>query len=200
MPSAADAAAARTASSVHASRDTLAVVDATTFDEPSTKRAAAALDKWGAQRPTLVVLGTEEAAAAPAKHIADVGWVGQAVAEMAVDRLQLADPALVDDLARPQPLRVGADHEGFLDAHAGAAPLPAYSFKRPLKLAEQIDDDGAMTEEGVSKLVEFVDEALGVAEDKGCEEMLGFATSAVRDSVNSDEVLAHVEERTGVTL
>ena len=30
--------------------------------------------------------------------------------------------------------------------------------------------------------------------------MLGFATSAVRDSVNSDEVLAHVEKHSGVAL
>ena len=42
--------------------------------------------------------------------------------------------------------------------------------------------------------------ALVVAEDKGCEEMLSFATSAVRDAVNSEEVLAHVAERTGVAI
>ena len=39
-----------------------------------------------------------------------------------------------------------------------------------------------------------------VAEDKGCEEMVGFATSAVRDAVNSDEVLAHVRSETGVDV
>ena len=56
--------ALRAALSVHASRGTLAVVDATAFNEPAAKRAAAALDKWGAERPTLVVLGAEEVAAA----------------------------------------------------------------------------------------------------------------------------------------
>ena len=87
-----------------------------------------------------------------------------------------------------------------VDAHAGAAPLPAFSFKRPLKLAEQLDDDGSMTEEGLGRLVEFVDEALSVAEDKGCEEMLGFATSAVRDAKNSDDVLRAVQDKAGVEL
>ncbi len=87
-----------------------------------------------------------------------------------------------------------------VDAHAGAAPLPAYSFKRPLKLAEQLDDSGAMSDGGVSKLVDFVDEALQVAEDKGCEEMLGFVTSAVRDADNSDAVLEAVSDKAGVEL
>ncbi len=36
-----------------------------------------------------------------------------------------------------------------------------------------------------------------VAEDKGCEEMLAFATSAVRDATNADAVLETVRERTG---
>lgn len=87
-----------------------------------------------------------------------------------------------------------------VDAHAGAAPLPASSFKRPLKLAEQLDDEGCMTDEGVGRLVDFVEEALRVAEDKGCEEMLGFATSAVRDAGNSDEVLATVHDKCDVAL
>jgi len=52
--------ALRTALSVHAARDSLAVVDAASFDEPATKRAAEGLEKWGARRPTLVVIGPEE--------------------------------------------------------------------------------------------------------------------------------------------
>ena len=87
-----------------------------------------------------------------------------------------------------------------VDAHAGAAPLPAYSFKRALRLAEHLEGDGSLSDKGISMLVEFVDEALGVAEDKGCEDLLGFATSAVRDSDNSDDVLAAVEEHAGVEL
>jgi exopolyphosphatase / guanosine-5'-triphosphate,3'-diphosphate pyrophosphatase len=87
-----------------------------------------------------------------------------------------------------------------VDAHGGAAPLPASSFKQPLRLAEHLDDAGAVTPQGVAALTEFVADAVRVAEERGCEEMLGFATSAVRDAVNSDEVLAHVESTTGVEL
>jgi exopolyphosphatase/guanosine-5'-triphosphate,3'-diphosphate pyrophosphatase len=54
-----------------------------------------------------------------------------------------------------------------VDARGGAAPLPAFSFKRPLRLAEHLDADGALTGSGVAALTEFVGAALEVAEDKG---------------------------------
>ena len=43
-------------------------------------------------------------------------------------------------------------------------------------------------------------DALVVAEDKGCEEMLSFATSAVRDAVNAEDILGEVRARTGVDI
>ncbi len=87
-----------------------------------------------------------------------------------------------------------------VDAHGGAAPLPASSFKQPLRLAEHLDASGAVTQDGVDALTAFVAEAVRVAEDRGCEDMLAFATSAVRDAVNSEQVLARVEAETGVEL
>lgn len=87
-----------------------------------------------------------------------------------------------------------------VDAHGGAAPLPASSHKQPLRLAEHLDEDGAVTQTGVDALTEFCASALVEAEDKGCEEIIGFATSAVRDAVNTDDVLDHVLEQTGVKL
>jgi exopolyphosphatase/guanosine-5'-triphosphate,3'-diphosphate pyrophosphatase len=87
-----------------------------------------------------------------------------------------------------------------VDAHGGAAPMPAYSYKEPLRLAEHLDADGAVTPAGVEALARFVAQALVVAEDKGCEQILGFATSAVRDAQNSAQVLDHVRESTGVDI
>src|SRR6476469_8567272 len=87
-----------------------------------------------------------------------------------------------------------------VDAHGGSAPLPASSHKQPLRLAEHLDDDGAVTKKGIKALTDFCASATEIAEDKGCEEMLGFATSAVRDAVNSHDVLEHVEKHSGVRL
>jgi exopolyphosphatase / guanosine-5'-triphosphate,3'-diphosphate pyrophosphatase len=84
-----------------------------------------------------------------------------------------------------------------VDAHRGAAPLPAFSYKEPLRLAEHIDDTGAVSQQGIDALAAFTAQAIRVAEDKGSEDMLAFATSAVREARNSEQLLAEVEERTG---
>jgi len=65
--------ALRAALSVHAERDSIAVLDAGSFEQPSTKQAAKGLDGWGAKRPTLVILGREEEAVAKSfRNIAGV--------------------------------------------------------------------------------------------------------------------------------
>jgi large subunit ribosomal protein L4 len=56
--------ALRAALSVHAERGSVAVLDGAGYDEPSTKTAADALAKWGADGPTLIVVGAEEAGVA----------------------------------------------------------------------------------------------------------------------------------------
>lgn len=86
-----------------------------------------------------------------------------------------------------------------VDAHRGAAPLPAYSHKEPLRLAEHLEQ-GEITRSGIKALTRFVADAVVVAEDKGALDMLGFATSAVRDADNCDAVLDHVADETGVRI
>ena len=54
-----------------------------------------------------------------------------------------------------------------VDAHGRAPPLPAYSFKQPLRLAEHLDEDGKVSQTGIDALTEFTAQALRVAEDKG---------------------------------
>src|SRR3954466_4708809 len=55
--------AMRSALSVHADRGSVAVLDASTFDTPSTKTAAQALAKWGAKGSLLVIVTAEEVGA-----------------------------------------------------------------------------------------------------------------------------------------
>jgi large subunit ribosomal protein L4 len=76
--------AMRAALSVHAERGSVAVLDPAQFETPSTKAAAQALEKWGAKRPTLVVLDAEETGALKSFRniarvtVAEVGAIGVA--------------------------------------------------------------------------------------------------------------------------
>ncbi|MDQ3094855.1 MAG: Ppx/GppA family phosphatase, partial [Actinomycetota bacterium] len=99
-------------------------------------------------------------------------------------------------------LDVGSNsaHLLVVDAYRGAPPLPASSMKKPLRLAEQITAGGALGDAGVESLVDFIREAITEAEDRGCEDVLAFATSAIREATNSDDVLELVKQRTGVEL
>ncbi len=95
--------ALRSALSVHAERESVAVLDASAFETPSTKTAAEALGKWGAKRSTLIVLAPEEGGAAksfrniPRVEVAEVSAVGVAdvigaaslvVSEQALEKLK----------------------------------------------------------------------------------------------------------------
>jgi exopolyphosphatase/guanosine-5'-triphosphate,3'-diphosphate pyrophosphatase len=91
-------------------------------------------------------------------------------------------------------------HMLVVDAHPGARPLPAFSHKVDLRLAAQLEDGSRLSREGAQRLEAIVAEALRIAEDKGVEDFLAFATSAVRDAVNGEEVLARITERTGAPI
>ncbi|WP_327392672.1 Ppx/GppA family phosphatase [Streptomyces sp. NBC_01186] len=99
-------------------------------------------------------------------------------------------------------LDVGSNtvHLLVVDAHPGARPLPAYSHKATLKLAELLDAEGAIGEEGIGQIAATLAHALEVSEDKGVEALLPFATSAVREASNAEHVLARLAEETGVKL
>ncbi|MFF4714813.1 Ppx/GppA family phosphatase [Streptomyces eurythermus] len=99
-------------------------------------------------------------------------------------------------------LDVGSNtvHLLVVDAHPGARPLPAHSHKVELRLAQLLDDSGAIGDDGIDKLIDVVQDALQAAEDKGVEDLLPFATSAVREAGNADDVLKRVADKTGVRL
>src|ERR1700739_4088219 len=91
-------------------------------------------------------------------------------------------------------------HMLVVDAYPGARPLPAFSHKVELRLAAHLEQDDTLSPVGEKRLTSFVSEAMRIAEDKGVEEFIAFATSAVRDAANGDDVLARVQERTGAHI
>ncbi|TCN40319.1 exopolyphosphatase/guanosine-5'-triphosphate,3'-diphosphate pyrophosphatase [Kribbella orskensis] len=99
-------------------------------------------------------------------------------------------------------LDVGSNtvHLLVVDAHRGAAPLPAYSHKTELRLAEHLEKDGNIAQSGADGLVAFVKEAAELAEDKGCQTVHAFATSALREAPNGEKVLDRVRKETGIDL
>ncbi|MFL6161627.1 MAG: hypothetical protein ACJ74U_05305 [Jatrophihabitantaceae bacterium] len=99
-------------------------------------------------------------------------------------------------------LDVGSNtvHLLVVDAHRGAQPTPQLSRKSVLRLSEHIDKHGDLAIEGSDALVGATLGARRQADELGCDELLAFATSAVRDAGNSGEVLDRVEQEAGVSL
>lgn len=99
-------------------------------------------------------------------------------------------------------LDVGSNtvHLLVVDGRHGGAPVAARSHKIELRLSENLDDDGRVRAEAVDRLADFIDSSLEVAEDTGVTEILAFATSALREAPNGEDVLDTLERRTGVRL
>lgn len=93
-------AALRSALSVHAERQSLAVFDAAVFEQPSTRQAAELLEDWGPDLPALVLLDESEAAAGKSfRNIARVA--AMPVADAGVADVIGAASLLVSDAALP---------------------------------------------------------------------------------------------------
>lgn len=99
-------------------------------------------------------------------------------------------------------LDVGSNsvHLLVVDAHRGAEPTPQLSRKSVLRLAEHIDKHGNLALEGADALVGATLGARRQADELECDDVIAFATSAVRDAGNSAEVLDRVLVETGVEL
>ncbi|MEF2976761.1 Ppx/GppA phosphatase family protein [Subtercola sp. YIM 133946] len=91
-------------------------------------------------------------------------------------------------------------HLLLVDAHPGAAPIAFGSHKRALQLVAYLDAEGAISEAGQRELIDFIGEAAEFARSNNAEDLLAFATSAIRESANGVAVLARVFAETGIRL
>jgi len=99
-------------------------------------------------------------------------------------------------------LDVGSNtvHLQIMDAHHGSAPLAFQSFKEEIRLAEFLTDSGELSQVGLDTLLATVNRLKNEARDIKLDDMLAFATSAIREASNSEAVLDAVLENTGVDL
>jgi exopolyphosphatase/guanosine-5'-triphosphate,3'-diphosphate pyrophosphatase len=87
-----------------------------------------------------------------------------------------------------------------VDAYPGARPMPAFSHKAELRLADHLEDDSSLSRPGERSLRDVVVEALRIAEDKGVQDLIAFATSAVREAKNGEQVLARIRDQTSLEI
>lgn len=99
-------------------------------------------------------------------------------------------------------LDVGSNtvHLLVVDAHPGSHPDAVRSHKSELRLAELIGADGTLGTQGRDLLIAAVRAASLTAKQEKVDDLVAFATSAVRDAADGAEVLAAVRDKTGVDL
>jgi len=99
-------------------------------------------------------------------------------------------------------LDVGSNtiHLQVVDAHLGAPPIPNSSHKSIIRLTEYLDEAGAITQIGIDKITESILTNMANAAHLNVDELLAFATSAIREAENSDAVIAHVNKECGIDL
>lgn len=87
-----------------------------------------------------------------------------------------------------------------VDAHYGGHPLPAYSHSMELRLSENLLEDGSIAPVFAERLTAFLRECLVIAQEQGVLDLMAFATSAIREARNAEQVLAQVCADSGVDL
>lgn len=86
------------------------------------------------------------------------------------------------------------------DARPGGRPLATTSDRTVVRLMRYLTPEGAISEEGVQALVAAVTRARSMAEAERVDTLLATATSAVREALNGDDVIARIESALGQPL
>jgi len=93
-------------------------------------------------------------------------------------------------------LDVGSNtvHLQVVDASPGARPNPNINYKEEVRLAEYLSADGFLSAEGTRLLREAIRRSLNEAKKVETEELLPFATSALREAKNGPDIIAKINE------
>lgn len=99
-------------------------------------------------------------------------------------------------------LDVGSNtiHLQVMDAHIGARPSPTTNFKVELRLTQYLNKSGTISIEGIKALHEAIASAVAHAHENSVDEILAFATSAVREAKNGPAIIEEINERHQIDL
>ncbi len=83
-------------------------------------------------------------------------------------------------------------HLQVVDAHPGARPSPTTNQKVELRLTDYLNKSNEITEDGIALLRKAISDAVDHAREFKTDEILAFATSAIRDAKNGTKILADI--------
>jgi len=88
-------------------------------------------------------------------------------------------------------LDVGSNtvHLQVVDTHLGARPVPTFNYKEELRLTEYLQNDNTISVEGIGALEATLRRAIKEAADVHVDELLPFATSALREAANGEAII-----------
>ena len=93
-------------------------------------------------------------------------------------------------------LDVGSNtiHLQVVDTHPGARPNPTFNHKVELRLTEYLTQENNISEEGITELRLAIKNAIFHSKSVKTEELLPFATSALREASNGAEIIAAINK------
>jgi len=93
-------------------------------------------------------------------------------------------------------LDVGSNtvHLQVVDTHPGARPNPTYNHKEELRLTEFLDDENNISKAGITALRSAIKNAIAHSRKAKTEELLPFATSALREASNGEEIIGDINK------
>jgi len=93
-------------------------------------------------------------------------------------------------------LDVGSNtvHLQDVDTHPGARPNPTFNYKEELRLTEFLTDANEINETGIATLRKTIERAVAEARKVQVEELLPFATSALREAANGDRIIKNINK------
>jgi exopolyphosphatase/guanosine-5'-triphosphate,3'-diphosphate pyrophosphatase len=93
-------------------------------------------------------------------------------------------------------LDVGSNtiHLQVVDTHPGARPNPTFNHKVELRLTEYLTEENNISAEGITELRLAIKNAIAHSKSVKTEELLPFATSALREANNGAEIIAAINK------